>query len=167
MFMDIGLDTGDILGLSYLNIEKLNAIELFEELSKLAASLTIKTLKNFSSLKPLPQNSSQKSYAKKISKEDGLLDLKDAKSCEAKYRAFIFWPGVFLESGLKLKEMSVENSNTSHTCGKILEIDKDSITLSCEVGSLKVTRVQPPSKKEMSVIDYIRGKRLEVGDSLS
>jgi methionyl-tRNA formyltransferase len=167
MLMDIGLDTGDILGFSYLNIEKLNAVELFEDLSKLAASLTLKTVKNFSHLMPLAQNSSQKSYAKKISKEDGLLDLKDAKSCEAKYRAFIFWPGVFLESGLKLKELNLQETSATYECGKILEIDKEGIVLACEVGSLKVTRVQPPSKKEMSVIDYIRGKRLEVGDTLS
>jgi methionyl-tRNA formyltransferase len=167
MLMDIGLDTGDILGFSYLNIEKLNAVELFEDLSKLAASLTLKTVKNFSHLMPLMQNSSQKSYAKKISKEDGLLDLKDAKSCESKYRAFIFWPGVFLESGLKLKELNLQETSKTYECGKILEIDKEGIVLACEVGSLKVTRVQPPSKKEMSVIDYIRGKRLEVGDTLS
>jgi methionyl-tRNA formyltransferase len=167
MLMDIGLDTGDMLGFTYLNIEKLNAVELFEELSIQASKLTLDVLKNYHDLKPIKQNSCDKSYSKKISKEDGLLDLKDAKSCESKYRAFIFWPGVFLESGLKLKELNLQETSETYECGKILEIDKEGIVLACEVGSLKVTRVQPPSKKEMSVIDYIRGKRLEVGDTLS
>ncbi len=167
MLMDVGLDTGDILGFSFLNIEKLNASEVFEQLSYKAATLTIDTLKNFHMLKPMPQDGSEASYAKKIRKEDGLLDLEDAKSCDAKYRAFIFWPGVFLESGLKLKEITVEDVNSSNTIAEILKIEEDSIVLGCKVGTLRVTRVQPPSKKEMSVIDYIRGKRLGVGDNLS
>jgi len=167
MLMDVGLDSGDILGFTYLNIEKLNAVELFEQLSIEASVLTLDVLKNFHDLKPLKQNSCDKSYAKKIKKEDGLLDLADAKVCEAKYRAFIFWPGVFLESGLKLKELSLHESESSNEIGKILSIDDDSIVLSCKKGSLKVTKVQPPSKKEMAVLDYIRGKRLSVGDHLS
>ncbi len=167
MLMDVGLDTGDILGFSFLNIEKLNASELFEQLSFHAATLTIDTLKNFDEIKPLRQNGSEASYSKKIRKEDGLLDLIDAKRCEAKFRAFIFWPGVFLESGLKLKEISIQDSKSSFNIGEILAITDDSIVLGCQVGSLKVTRVQPPSKKEMSVLDYIRGKRLGIGDNLS
>jgi len=167
MLMDVGLDTGDILGFTYLNIEKLNAVELFEQLSIEASVLTLEVLKNYHDLRPLKQNSCDKSYAKKIKKEDGLLDLVDAKVCEAKYRAFIFWPGVFLESGLKLKELSLFESESSNEIGMILSIDDDSIVLSCEKGSLKVTKVQPPSKKEMAVLDYIRGKRLSVGDHLS
>jgi methionyl-tRNA formyltransferase len=167
MLMDVGLDTGDILGFTFLNIEKLNAVELFEQLSLDASVLTIDTLKNFHSLKPMAQNASEASYSKKIKKENGLLDLLDAKSCDAKYRAFIFWPGVFMESGLKLKEISVEDAKGSNEIGKILSIDDDSIVLGCKVGSLKVTKVQPPSKKEMKVLDYIRGKRFGVGDSLS
>jgi methionyl-tRNA formyltransferase len=167
MLMDIGLDTGDMLGFTYLNIEKLNAVELFEELSKEASVLTLDVLKNYHTLQPLKQNSSDKSYAKKIRKEDGLLDLIDARVSEAKYRAFIFWPGVFLESGLKLKELTLFESESSNKIGEILSIDDDGIVLSCQKGSLKVTKVQPPSKKEMAVLDYIRGKRLRVGDHLS
>lgn len=167
MLMDVGLDTGDILGFSFLNIEKLNAIELFDKLSTHASTLTIDTLKNFHTLKPIVQSGSEASYAKKISKEDGLLDLLDAKKCEARYRAFIFWPGVFLASGLKLKEIEVEDAQSLNTPCEILSIEDDGVILGCNVGSLRVKRVQPPSKKEMLVIDYIRGKRLGVGDNLS
>jgi methionyl-tRNA formyltransferase len=167
MKMDIGLDSGDILGYSFLKVANLTAVDLFEKLSILASTLTIKTLKNYNQILPVKQYSCDKSYAKKISKSDGLLDLLDAKKCEAKYRAFIFWPGVFIESGLKLKELSLYTNDDNHDKGQILDIKDDSIVLSCKVGSLKITKVQPPSKKEMSVIDYIRGKRLQIGDHLS
>jgi len=34
-------------------------------------------------------------------------------------------------------------------------------------GSVKITKVQAPSKKEVDILSYLRGKRLEVGDTLS
>ncbi len=167
MLMDEGLDTGNMLGFSFLKITDLNAIDLFEKLAKLAADLTIKVLKNYNSILPLKQLCVDKSYAKKIIKEDALLDLEDAISCEAKYRAFIFWPGVYLQSKLKIKKLSILEKDKSYEKGIILDITDDFITLSCKKGSLNITHLQPQSKKEMLAVDYIRGKRLKVGDQLS
>ena len=167
MLMDEGLDTGEMLGFSYIKIGKLNAKDLFEKLSFVAAKLTIYTVKNFEKIAPIKQNSCDSSYSKKITKEDGLLDLVDAKASEAKFRAFIFWPGVYLESGLKLKEISLKEKEGKFKKAEILSIGDDFIILGCEVGALEIKRVQPPSKKEMPVIDYIRGKRFGVGDCLS
>ncbi len=167
MLMDVGLDTGDILEYSYKKIDNMDARELFEKLSFLAAKLTISTLKNFEKIAPIKQNSCDSTYSKKITKEDGLLDLEDAKACEAKFRAFIFWPGVYLDSGLKLKELIVFKKEGEFKKDEILEILSDSIILGCKIGSLRVYRVQPISKKEMNAVDYIRGKRFGVGDNLS
>jgi methionyl-tRNA formyltransferase len=167
MLMDVGLDTGEMLGFSYIKIDKLDATLLFEKLSFLAAKLTLDTLKNFAKIAPIKQNSCEATYSKKIIKEDGLLNLEDAQKNEAKFRAFIFWPGVFLESGLKLKELIVFKKEGEFKKGEILEILNDSIILGCKVGNLRIYRVQPVSKKEMSVVDYIRGKRFGVGDNLS
>ena len=166
MLMEEGLDSGDILALSYLNIEKLTVVELFNKLSDLAATLTINTLKNFKNIQPIKQNACDKSYASKIKKEHGKVDLFDAKDVESKYRAFISWPGIFLESGLKLKELSIASEYTSHDRGEILDIGKEFATIGCKKGSLKIFMVQPESKKMMSVVDYLRGKRLKIGDNI-
>ena len=166
MLMEEGLDSGDILALSYLNIEKLTVIELFNKLSGLASTLTINTLKNFKTIQPIRQNACDKSYASKIKKEHGRVDLLDAKDVDSKYRAFIAWPGIFLESGLKLKELSIVSEHGIHKEGEILDIGKDFATIGCINGSLKIVMVQPPSKKVMSVVDYLRGKRLGVGDNI-
>ncbi len=167
MLMDEGLDTGDILAFSYINIVGLNALELFNSLSKVAAKLTIDTVKNFKSIYPLKQSSCDATYSKKIVKKDALIDFIDARDCEARYRAFIFWPGLFLKGGLKLKELTVNSFDSNHNIGEILEILDDSIVVGCKRGSLKIFRVQPPSKREMSVLEYIRGRRFRVGDNLS
>ncbi len=167
MKMDEGLDTGDILAMSYLNIEKMHAVELFSALSDIAAELTLKTIRTYESIAPLKQVSADSSYAKKIKKEDGLVDFKDAKEIDVKYRAFIYWPGIFCESGLKLKALSLKSDEGNFKAGEILEIADDYAVIGCKTGSLILYKVQAPSKKEVFIGDYIRGKRLEVGDCLS
>jgi len=166
MLMEEGLDTGDILGISYLKIEGLNAIEVFDKLSYMASKLTIKVLSSYKSIKPIKQNELKKSYSKKITKEDGKVYFKDAKELYAKYLAYIFWPGVYLDSGLKLKDIDFIEEKSKNREGEILDIGSDFIKVGCKRGSLKIKEVQPPSKKQMNVVDYIRGKRLVVGDTL-
>ncbi len=167
MEMDVGLDTGDILGYSVLDIRDKDAICLFEDLSHLAAQLCIKTLQNFTKIQPIPQISADSSYAKKISKSDGEVCFDDASKVYAKYLAFIFWPGIFTKSGLKLKKISLYSTEGEHKEGEIIKILDDTILVSCIKGVLEIAQVQPPSKKAMGVVDYIRGKRLGIGDTLS
>ncbi|BCD67773.1 methionyl-tRNA formyltransferase [Nitratiruptor sp. YY09-18] len=167
MLMDEGLDTGAILGYSVCDITiEDTAITLFEKLSLLAKELTPVILRNFSSILPIAQEDVDASYCKKIKKSDGLVKFVNALEVYNRYRAFIVWPGVYLESGLKLKEIHLVETTQKHNAGEILEIEDEAVIVGCLQGSLKIERVQPPSKKEMSAIDYIRGKRLKVGDYL-
>ena len=167
MKMEKGLDTGDILALSYLNIEKLDAKELFLKLADLAASLAVKTVKTYHDIAPLKQIDADSSYAKKIKKEDGRITFTDAKMLDAKYRAFIFWPGIFCESGLKIKSLSLESQEGSYKSGEILSITDDYAIIGCQKGSVRISMVQAPSKKAIDIHAYLRGKRLDIGDTLS
>ena len=167
MLMDEGLDTGDILGYSVCAInQEDNVISLFEKLSHLAKELTPLVLERFETLKPLPQADVDASYCKKIRKSDGLVEFDDACKIFNKYRAFLVWPGIFVQSGLKLKKIALKECQNEHEAGVILQIEEQSIVVGCKRGSIEVIRVQPPSKKEMSAVEYIRGKRLKVGDHL-
>ena len=168
MLMEEGLDSGDILGLQYLKItSSMEVSEAFERLSKIAAKLTITTLDNYENIKPIKQNESEVSFCKKIKKDDGLVNFLDAKILYLKYKAYSYWPGIFLESELKLKDINLVETDSVNEEGKILEISKDFIVIGCKKGSLKIKTLQAPSKKAISSVDYIRGQRLEVGDLLS
>jgi methionyl-tRNA formyltransferase len=168
MLMEEGLDSGDILGLQYLKItSSMEVSEAFERLSKIAAKLTITTLDNYENIKPIKQNESEVSFCKKIKKEDGLVNFSNAKNLYLKYKAYSYWPGIFLESELKLKDINLVETDSVNEEGKILEISKDFIVIGCKKGSLKIATLQAPSKKAISSVDYIRGQRLEVGDLLS
>ena len=87
MLMEEGLDSGDILAFQYLKVTPTMEVSAaFEELSQIAAKLTITTLDNFENIKPLKQNEAEVSFCKKIKKEDGLVDFLDAKRLILKYK---------------------------------------------------------------------------------
>jgi methionyl-tRNA formyltransferase len=141
--------------------------ELFDKLSIVAGNLTIQTLKNYNNISPKRQNKSKVSYCKKIIKNDGKIDFIDSKIFYQKYKAFKYWPGIFLKSKLKIKECKIIDDNLINNSGKIIEIRKRSLIVSCKKGLIEIITVQPPSKKEMNIVDYCRGARLEVGNILS
>ena len=103
-------------------------------------------------------------FVKKIKKEDGLVDFLDAKRLILKYKAYSYWPGIFLSSELKLKDIELNEEISINNPGEILEIKKDYILVACEKGSLKIKTLQAPSKKAISSVDFVRGQRLEVGN---
>jgi methionyl-tRNA formyltransferase len=62
--------------------------------------------------------------------------------------------------------MKLEEEISSAEAGTIIAIDKESIVVQCTMGSLRIFRVQAPSKQETSVIDYLNGKRIGCGNLL-
>lgn len=168
MLMEEGLDCGDILGYSYLKNEKNMLVsEAFTKLSDLAAKLTITTLDNYDKLKPIKQNDSSASFCKKIKKEDGEVDFNCAKKLFSKYKAYSFWPGIFLKSELKLKDIEFVENSSQNIAGEILEIAKDYIVVGCNQGRLRIRTLQAPSKNSINSVEYIKGKRLTIGDILN
>ncbi len=166
MLMEEGLDTGPILTTSEYKVDaKMMLEELYAVLTGIAKELTIEVLNNFSNYPPQAQLESSASYCKKISKSDGEVEFSDASTLYNKYRAFTPWPGIYLSSGLKLKKIALESSSQVGDAGTILAIDKESIVVACEKGSIRIFTVQPVSKNEMDVISYINGKRLNVADN--
>jgi methionyl-tRNA formyltransferase len=161
MLMEEGLDSGDMLGFGYLKITPtMEVSEAFEELSQIAAKLTITSLDNFENIKPIKQNESEVSFCKKIKKEDGLVEFIDARKLYQKYKAYSFWPGIFLESELKIKDIELNDIYSINVVGEILEIKDDYIIVGCQKGSLKIKTIQAPSKKAITSVDYVRGQRL-------
>ena len=168
MLMDEGLDTGDILKISTIDVDADEMVEsLFERLTNTASKLTLEVLRNFNSYTPIKQDESLATHCKKITKQDGEVDFTDASSLYNKYRAFTPWPGIYLPSGLKLKSIKLIESDSTNNALEILDVQKDGIVVGCKKGTIKVLRVQPASKKEMDVLSYINGKRLNIADTLS
>ena len=166
MLMEEGLDTGDILKIETMDVPKDMMVEtLFDELTMLATTLTVDVLNNFESFSAKKQEEARATHCKKITKKDGEVNFESAYEVYNKYRAFTPWPGIYLESGMKLKKIELMDKCALYEAGKILEINSDNIVVACTKGALKIYTVQPQSKKEMSVLSYINGKRLAVEDT--
>ncbi|MFA5426928.1 MAG: methionyl-tRNA formyltransferase [Sulfurimonas sp.] len=168
MLMDEGLDTGDIIKIKEIDIDKTEMSEsLFDRLTDVACELTIDVLENFNSYPHVKQDELASSHCKKITKQDGEVKFDDAKVLFNKYRAFTPWPGIYLSSGLKLKKIELIENESQNESGKILDLEKDGILVGCKKGTIKVLSVQPESKNEMDALSYINGKRVTVADTLS
>ena len=153
MLMEEGLDTGNIIKIKTIDVGENEMVEsLFNRLTEVASDLTVDVLQNFSSYKAVPQEDNLATHCTKITKADGEVEFVNATVLYNKYRAYTPWPGIYLSSGLKLKNISLEDRVGSNTSGKILQIDSDSIVVACSEGSIIIYSVQAPSKKEIDIL---------------
>lgn len=99
MQMGKGLDTGPILSQSAMAIPPtMTAGELFDRLAVMGAQLLVETLPGYlaGDIMPQPQDEALATYAPKIEKADGELDLtQPAVALARKVRAYHPWPGTF------------------------------------------------------------------------
>lgn len=168
MWMDEGLDTGAIIKISTLEIALDEMVEsLYERLTALACDLTLDVIRTWDRHSAIPQEDDKATYCKKISKSDGLIAFDDALEIHNRYRAFTPWPGIFTESGLKIKMLTLEEKYSVGNAGEILAIDTNSIVVACTRGSLRITMLQAPSKQETSSVAYLNGKRWVRGNILA
>lgn len=164
MLMDEGLDTGDVLYQEKITIENLNANLVFDNMSKLSSKMLINFLDNPVEFIPKKQDHSRATFTKIIKKEDGLIELDNAKNIFCKYLAFYEWPNIFLSNGVKLCDIELNEETSINKKGLIQDIKKDYMILACSLGTLKVFKVQAPGKKILDIKSYLNGKRLKVGD---
>lgn len=168
MLMSSGLDEGDMLGFRFVSMGQEDDIEsLSLKLNTAAAALAVKTLKTFGSLHGIRQFHPLSSYCKKIKKSDGVSDFESSETVLRKYKAYKFWPGISTQEGLKLKEIKMIEDDTLHKKMEILKIGDASVAIGCAQGSIEVSSLQAPGKKEVDAPSYIRGKRMKVGDILA
>ena len=99
MKMDEGLDTGDILLVDKVKLDKKETGgSLFDRLSIVGAKLLIKTLEGLEtgSIIPEKQNEAESSYVKMLKKSMGELDFtKSARQIECLIRGLNPWPSAF------------------------------------------------------------------------
>ena len=164
MAMNEGLDSGDILAFSILDITGMNSYELFDKLSIMAANLTIKVLNEYKNINPIKQFDALSSKCKKIKKDDGLVDFSvdSASQIWAKFLAYYGWPGIFTKNGIKILDMEIANLNGG--IGEILSINDNGFVVGVNNGSILIKTLQAAGKKPVDAKSYLNGKRLGVGD---
>lgn len=170
MYMDKGMDTGDILLQRETEIgEDETAGELHDRLAVLGADLLLETLEGIQrkEVERKVQDHSAATYAPQLVRENGRVDWNlDAKSIYNIIRGTNPWPGcytVYKGERMKLWEAKVLEQKSRGTAGKVLEAGHGGMLVQAGSGTLLVTKIQMPSSRVMTVDEYLRGNSLETG----
>lgn len=163
MFMDKGLDTGDIIDVYTTPLgETETAGELFDRLAVSGAELlceTIEKIKNGSSVRT-PQNEADATYAPMLNKEMGCLDFNmPAEKIRNLVRGLNPWPSAYVNTNkgiMKVYSAEVICKNAGVPAGSRIP-SKDAIILQTADGQISLTEVQLQGKKRMSAADLLRG----------
>ncbi len=190
MLMDKGMDTGNILLTSNIDISLLdNAEQLAQKLAQDGAELLIETLLKLSEITPIPQDSNKATYANKIKKEDYVINWERSPlelhnqirafypHCIAMFRenpvkilnTFPLIDELWLELPEKLKGLDKQKEQlltpSSGKPGEIINIIKGiGIVIKTGDGGLLITEVQPTGKKPQSAWDFANGTHLTRGE---
>jgi methionyl-tRNA formyltransferase len=170
MYMDEGLDTGDILlQLKIAILPTDTGGSLHDRLAKIAPEALLEALPVLanSSASRIPQNKAVASYAPKLDREAGRIDWNEsANQIERKIRAYDPWPGAFTEfDGRKLKVFTAAITDLRGKPGEILRRDRE-LVVATSNASLSLTEVQFEGKRRMSAAEFLRGvsSRTDVRD---
>ena len=164
MFMDAGLDTGDMLLKAEFPIGPDTTLEeVHDGLMALGAKVLIDTLEELSAgtLKRIPQTG-ESNYAPMLTKETGHIHWQDAtQKIHNLVRGLDSWPGAYtFLAGKKYKiwRTRCTTEKTEAQPGTILRADKkEGLFVAAGDGVLEITELQAPGKKRMAAKDYLNG----------
>jgi methionyl-tRNA formyltransferase len=167
MYMDEGLDTGDILLQRTINIlPRDTGGALHDRLAGVAPETLLESLDLLAKGKAprAPQDNSLATFARKLKREDGNIDWSHpADAIERKIRAFNPWPGAFMTieaNGMRnLKIYSATIVALRGTPGEILDSEKEFVVAAGK-GALSLGDVQLEGKRRMTATEFLRGHRM-------
>lgn len=177
MFMNQGLDTGDIINQKEVVIkDSYNAGDLHDRLAIVGAKLLEKTVLEFINdpvkIKRIKQNDNESSYTGQLSKNDGLINWsKNAEYIKNFIRAMNPWPGSFtyLDSKLlKVFKIEITKNKSNKKPGTIINANpNDGFLVQTGDYIINLIEVQLSGKKRMKYDDFLRGYSIDSNKKLT
>ncbi|MCQ2464331.1 MAG: methionyl-tRNA formyltransferase [Oscillospiraceae bacterium] len=166
MMMDKGLDTGDMLIKSEVDIDISDTFaEIHDRLAECGAETLIRTIEavKAGTLVRTPQDDSQSTYSPMITKNMSLIDFSEpAAVIHNKVRAitgFAFLGG----KRLKIFRSELTGKKSSEAPGTVTEASSEFLTVCGDGELIRFTEVQPEGSRRMNAADYLRGVKLQTG----
>lgn len=173
MLMDEGLDTGDIILQTVVDIPAdMNYGTLEHILAETGAQLLLRTIEEIraGTAQPYAQDDSQATYAAMIHAQDEIINWHDsAWEIHNKIRALSPKPGAYTTfQGMKLKIFAsrVHEQETTATAGVFLATTQEGFLVQTGQGCMEVLEIQRAGKKRMPAKEFIKGVKLSPGDQL-
>lgn len=174
MYMAEGLDTGDIISVEKFPILPEDDFESIHDRSaEVGSRLLSETIEKIYSgeAERIQQDDSLACYASKVEKEDCKVNFTlPAKKLDCIIRGVTPIPGAFCyHKGKMLKINKATPIDQKGEVGRVIDLsDKGEgyITVACGEGALKITVLIPEGKGKMSAGDFVRGRKIALGDIL-
>lgn len=173
MRMDEGLDTGDMMLTGAIDAEGKYYDEVHAGLSDLGAELIVKAMKMIEdgTVTYTKQNDAEMTYAAKITKEDMTVGFTtDADTVLRTVRALSPTAVTYL-NGKSVKLVAARRIDApAAEAGTVVALGAKGegyIDVACAVGTVRLTRIIPEGKKEMSCGDFVRGRGISAGDKFT
>lgn len=161
MYMDEGLDTGDILLQRKIPIAPdETGGSLHDKLAQIAPEALAEAIVLLEKGKAprLPQENKFATYASKLEREHGRIDWSEsAEIIERKIRAFNPWPGAFME--IEHRHLKIFSAMITDYNGRPGEISpkENKLIVAAGKGALSLGEVQLEGKRRMSASEFLRG----------
>ena len=174
MYMAEGVDTGDIIATEAFPIGPEDDFEdIHDRSAEVGSKLLVKTIEDMKAGRATrtPQDDSKATHAAKIEKDDCKIDFtRSASVLDCAIRGVTPIPGAFAyHRGKMLKIFKAAPTEGEGRPGEVIATDskgQGSFTVACGEGALRVEGVIPEGKGRMSAGDFIRGRKIEIGDIL-
>lgn len=171
MFMDEGLDTGDMLLKKSLQIgPDETAGQLHDRLAQLGRETMDETLQQLcaGTLERIVQEDGASTYAPLMKKEDGLIDWSlPAGKIHNLVRGLDPWPSAYTFLNGELLKLATTSAEAGEgDPGVVLSASADGVLVGCGSGVLRVRGLQMPGKRRMPAADFLRGNELAAGTRL-
>lgn len=174
MFMDEGLDTGDILLMKRMPITADDTGGILHDKLALQAPAALEEALDLLAAGNPPrekQDDTQATHVRKLTRQDGRIDWsRPAVELDRLIRAFTPWPGtscLLKEAQMKIHRAQVTaDADACPSPGTIVSADANGILVSCGSGLLNLLEVQIEGGRRLSAADFLRGHPLQAGDVL-
>ena len=162
MYMDEGLDTGDILLQRRIDIAATETGDsLHNQLAEIAPNALLEALRLLANKNAprITQDKTLATYAPKLDREAGRIDWNEtAEQIERKIRAHNPWPGAFTQfQDRKLKVFAGRVVDRRGKPGEILTRDQELVVAAAD-RAVSLTEIQLEGKKRMKAADFLRGR---------
>lgn len=165
------LDAGPIIAERRMVLDNtINATELYAQMAILGCELLNQELIKYIEGKIIPrvQNESEVSVAKKIEKEEALLNWNDeASQIHNRVRAFTMGPGtyvIFQGKRLKIHKTKVVEESEFSGAGTVAQATAQKLNIQTSKNQISLLEVQPESKSKISIQDFLKNLNLKKGD---
>ena len=164
MYMDVGMDTGDIISQEKIEILDTDTLEnVHDKLSILGKELLLKTLPNIISgnIERIKQDESKVTFAYNIKREDEHVDFNnECKNIYNLVRGLNPFPGSFAVLNGKIIKIysGMIGNKTNGKPGEIKGISRDGIIVNTKDLEFIITELQEEGKKRVTAKEYLNGK---------